>query len=387
MRPFLVAPLAALIVACEPPSVAGEAGTPLSGLSQADSARFATGLELFNKIFTPDEGLGPAFNANQCSACHTVPAAGGTTGLERVVKATRYEGPGNCDLLHDEGGQNVRILVTPALAAHGVVPESIPTRATEVGRFMPPFLFGLGLVEAIPEATIVRGADPDDADGDGISGRAPRGPDGRLLRFGWKADIATIEDFTHSALLLEMGITSRASDRDLVNGAPPPSGTDPVTEPEVDATTAEMFTAFTRFLAPPARPPARSSEHADTLAAGERLFHDIGCADCHTPTMRTGDSAIPALRRKTIHLYSDLLLHDMGPDLASVCATDASPREVRTAMLMGLQHRELFLHDGRASDLRDAILAHGGEAGPAREAFERLSWLWQEYLVMFLRSL
>ena len=389
MRLLLVAPLASLIMACEPESVpvTGEPGTSLPGLSPSESARFSAGLALFNKVFAPEEGLGPAFNENQCSACHTIPAAGGTTGFERVVKATRYGGPGACDLLSHEGGENIRTQATPLLRAHGVSGESRPPNATETGRFLPPILFGLGLVEAIPERSIVARADPSDKNGDGISGRAAHGRDGKFTRFGRKADVATIEEFTRSALRLEMGLTTRASDRDLVNGLAVPSGTDPLAEPEVDDRTVELLTDFTRFLVPPAPAPALSKEQADTLAAGSRLFHQLGCASCHTPAMRTGSTDTPALSNKTVHLYSDLLLHDMGPDLVNVCAYDASPRELRTAMLMGLQHRSFYLHDGRATDLRDAILAHGGEAQAARDAFARLPWLRQEYVVIFLRSL
>jgi CxxC motif-containing protein (DUF1111 family) len=388
MRCLPLLPIAALIVACQSePPVAGEPGAPLPGLSAAESARFHAGKALFNRIFTPDEGLGPAFNENQCSACHTVPAAGGTTGFERVVKATRFGGPGACDVLSDEGGENIRTQATPLLRAHGVARESAPASATEHGRFLPPFLFGLGLVEAIPDDVITAAADPDDADGDGISGRAARGPDGRLTRFGRKADVATIEDFTRSALLLEMGLTSRASDRDLVSGAAPPPGTDPVAEPEVDDRTVELLADFARFLVPPAAAPPRSREQADTLAAGQRLFEKLGCTGCHTPALRTGASDVAALSHKTVQLYSDLLLHDMGAGLANVCAHDAAPRELRTSMLMGLQHREFYLHDGRALDLREAILAHGGEAKPVRDAFARLPWLMQEYMIIFLRSL
>jgi CxxC motif-containing protein (DUF1111 family) len=316
-----------------------------------------------------------------------VPAVGGTTGFERIVKATRLAQSGRCDLLPDEGGRNVRSRATPLLQAHGVSSEDIPASATQIGRFLPTFLFGLGLIEAIPEATIVARADADDADGDGISGRAARGPDGRLLRFGRKADVATLEAFTRSALHLEMGLTTRPDERDLVAGRAPPDGTDPVAEPEVDERTVEVLTAFTRYLAPPAPSPPRSPEHADTLWAGQRLMGRLGCIDCHVPSMRTGPDSSPALAAKTVRLYSDLLLHDMGAGLTNVCAIDAGPTELRTAPLMGLGHRQFFLHDGRAFDLREAIMSHGGEAQGARDSFARLPWLQQEFLLMFLRSL
>jgi CxxC motif-containing protein (DUF1111 family) len=389
MRLLFIAHFAAWTLACTADAnvVTGEPGSPLPGLSPADSGRFFAGRALFNKVFSPEEGLGPAFNENQCSACHTVPAVGGTTGFERITKVSRYDGPGACNLLSHAGGENIRTNTTPRLKAHGVFAESIPAGATDTGRFLPPFLYGLGLLESIPERVIVDGADANDEDGDGISGRAARGADGRLTRFGRKADIATVEDFTRSALHFEMGLTHRPGDRDLVNGVVASGDIDPAPEPEVDAVTVALLADFVRFLAPPAAAAPRSAAHADTLARGSRLFGELGCARCHTPAMRTGRGAPTALSRKTVNLYSDLLLHDMGPGLANVCAPDASPAELRTTPLMGLQHRQFYLHDGRAMDLREAILAHGGEAQAARDAFARLGWLQQEFLVMFLKSL
>ncbi|HEX6309265.1 MAG TPA: di-heme oxidoredictase family protein [Longimicrobiales bacterium] len=381
--------LALFVSACGSgtPPVAGVAGAPLPDLAEAEAARFLAGKALFNRVFTPEDGLGPAFNENQCSACHTVPAEGGTTGFERVVKATRTDEAGRCDLLIAEGGENVRTQATPLLRAAGIERESDPPGAAHRGRFLPTFLFGLGLVEAIPDEVIAARADPHDRNGDGISGRAARGADGRLTRFGRKSDIGTLEDFTRSALRLEMGLTTRADERDLVNGAPPPDGADPAPEPEVDPETVALLTDFVRYLAPPAPAPPRSPAHADSIARGRRLFESIGCIQCHTPALRTGPHTSTALRYRTIQLYSDLLLHDLGPGLANVCAFDAGPRELRTAMLMGLQHRSFYLHDGRAIDLRDAILAHGGEAQAIRDRFAGLPWLEQEKLILFLRSL
>jgi CxxC motif-containing protein (DUF1111 family) len=303
------------------------------------------------------------------------------------VKATRFEGPGACNVLSDQGGENVRSQVTPLLRARGVTGESIPRSATEVGRFRPPFLFGLGLVEAIPPDVILAAEDPADGDGDGISGRAGRTRDGRLARFGRKADFATIQEFIETALRLEMGLTTRADDKETHNGRPLPPGTDPAPEPEVDQKTVEFLTTFVRFLAPAAPAPPRSSAHGDTLAAGRRLFDEMRCSACHTPSMRAGPADVAALHRKTVALYSDLLLHDMGPALADVCGYAAAPGELRTEMLMGLRHRDRFLHDGRTTDLRAAILSHGGEAQEPRDAFARLAWLRQEYVLAFLRSL
>jgi CxxC motif-containing protein (DUF1111 family) len=389
MRIFLIFLLGGLAAACGSGSapVAGEPGTPLPDLPDTLLAKFFAGRALFDKVYTPEEGLGPMFNENQCSGCHTSPASGGTGGFERVVKATRFRGPGECDRLVEEGGENVRTQATPPMKALGFERESIPAAATEVGHFLAPALFGLGLIEAIPEEEIVARADPDDRDGDGISGRAARTRDGRLGRFGRKAEFATIREFVESALRLEMGLTTRAEDVETFNGQPVPKGADPTAEPEVDSTAVDLLAAFVRFLAPAAPLTPRSGPQRDTLEAGRRLFESIGCASCHVPAMRTGPNPIRALDRKKVALYSDLLLHDLGPGLANVCALDASPTELRTAILAGLSSRDFYLHDGRAIDLRDAILAHGGEAQRARDAFARLPWLRQEYLIRFLKSL
>jgi CxxC motif-containing protein (DUF1111 family) len=243
------------------------------------------------------------------------------------------------------------------------------------------------LVEAVPDRTILEAEDPADADGDGISGRAGRTPDGRLARFGRKAEFATIRDFIETALRLEMGITSRPTDEERMNGKPLPPGADPTAEPEVDRRTVDLLTGFVRFLAPPALATPRSRAQGDTVAAGKRLFQDLGCPVCHVPSLRAGSVEVGALRHRAVALYSDLLLHDMGPALADVCGYSAAPAELRTEMLMGLRHREQFLHDARTRDLREAILAHGGEAQRARDAFAKLPWLRQEYVLAFLRSL
>ncbi len=377
--------------ACTPQAdaVYGEPGAPLAGLDGAELAEFHAGAALFDKVFTPEEGLGPLFNENQCSACHTEPASGGTGGpQEEVVKATRYEGPGVCDALSREGGENIRKQATPLLRAHGVERETIPPSATERGEFTTPPLFGLGVVEAIPDETILAKEDPEDSDADGISGRAGRTADGRLARFSRKAEVATLLEFIESALRFEMGLTTPLkTEEETINGTPVPPETDPAPDPETDQRTLALLTTFVRFLTPPARALPRSEAHRDSVATGQRLFDELGCTACHTPSMQTGPSEIPALDRKTVNLYSDLLLHDMGPALADVCGFTATPAEIRTELLMGLRHRSFFLHDGRAFDLREAILEHGGEAQRARDTFSRLGWLSQEYVVMFLRSL
>ncbi len=151
-------------------------------------------------------------------------------------------------------------------------------------------------------------------------------------------------------------------------------------EPEIDEDGVALLGDFTRFLAPPA--PA-----AERDARGERVFQDAGCAACHTPELRTGPSESKALDRVAVRAYSDFLLHDLGPELASVCGLRAAPSEWRTAPLWGLRHRGSYLHDGRATDLAAAIEAHGGEAESSRQRWRALSEADRNALLAFLRSL
>lgn len=382
--------LASLMLGCTPAPqvpVGTEPGAPLPGLRPLELARFEQGKTFFDHVFTPEEGLGPLFNENQCSACHTDPVSGGT-GEQRVLKASRVLADGRCDFLAGERGQNIRQQATALIKRLGVQRETPPPEATALGRFSPPFLFGLGLLEAIPEAELLKRADPTDRDGDGISGRPGRTPDGALGRFGRKADIATLTDFVATALRLEMGLTSPLQPREAgLNGEPLPSEADPVPDPEVPMETLQRLVDFVRFLAPLAPEPLAADARRDSVVAGGRIFQELGCPSCHVPSMITGRSAIPALDRKRVFLYSDLLLHDMGPELADVCSVGAEPSELRTEPLAGLRFRKAFLHDGRARSVRDAILLHGGEAAKARARFGQLDWASQLLLLRFLDSL
>lgn len=373
--------------ACSPPKPEVAIGEPLAGLDADELARFREGAALFDKVFLPEDGLGPLFNENQCSACHTDPASGGT-GEQLVTKATRFTPPADCDLLSEEGGENIRRLATPLLRAHGIEREQIPASATERGHFTAPFLFGLGLVEAIPDAEILKRADPDDADGDGISGRAGRTVDGRVGRFSRKAELATITDFTISALVFEMGLTTPGHPQEPgLNARPLPDGVDPAPDPEVGAGVIGRLSDFIRYLAPPARQWPEGEAARAQVAQGERLFAAVGCAACHTPVLRTGRSPAKVFDRKPVALYSDLLLHDLGPELANVCGLGATPAELRTAPLMGLRHRRVYLHDGRTGNLFEAIRLHAGEASASVAAFDRLSRLDQEAVIRFLGTL
>jgi len=362
----------------------GEPGAPLPGLGAAELARFRAGAELFNHVFSPAEGLGPAFNENQCSACHTSPASGGVGG-ERVLKATRFDRATGCNQLTEAGGENIRRQLTPQARALGLKGESPPPAAT-TGRFTAPALYGLGFVDAVPDAALLELQERERAHHDGVAGRVGRTADGRVGRFGRKADVATLAEFASTALRFEMGLTTSRYPREAVQGRPVPAQADPAPDPEVADSAVARLTDFVRFLAPPGRGPPRAGLTA-AVAQGERWFAAIGCAGCHVPGLRTGPSPVSALDQRRVNLYSDLLLHDMGPALADVCAPGARPSEVRTAPLMGLRFRELLLHDGRVTSLREAIMRHGGEASAARDRFAALSPAHQIELIAFLETL
>ncbi len=380
-----------------PARVAPAPGQPLAELSTGERGRFLLGRALFERVATPDEGLGPLYNAVRCSDCHDRPAVGGSGAQRfRVRKATRFAA-GRCDLLRHEGGDNVQDRTTDVARARGVGSEVVPPSATATTRMTAPSLLGIGLVDAVAEADLERLADPDDADGDGVSGRLPRLPDGRSARFGRKGDAATLADFVDAALRTELGFTTPAHPiEETPNGSPLPPGADPAPEPEISEAALGQLTDYVRFLAPAAaqRPEDSSGEASarfeadrDAIARGRALFLQIGCASCHVEELRTATSPVAALSNRTFRPYSDYLLHDLGPGLADVCGVDAAPGELRTAPLWGLRHRTRFLHDGRAQTVEDAIRAHGGEARRALEAHSSLDADARGALARFLASL
>lgn len=386
-RFFLLVPTILLAAACgvQPPApepLHGEPGAHLPGLTESELASFQRGAAVFARQFTPEEGLGPRFNENSCSACHTFPVDGGT-GETNIRRISRTLADGSCDPVPEYSGTNLRLQVTPALAAAGGRPARDVSRGTHTTVFTIPFTFGAGLLDAIPLDVLEDLADPDDADGDGISGRMGTDLQGRPARFGRKGDVATLEDFVDSAFRMEMGITTHLVPDEEQAGSLPgvPEGVDPAPDPEVSPEDFQAVLAFVRFLTP-LSPAAVDTPEEE---AGARWFQVLGCAGCHVPVLPTGPvGSVPAA---AVALYSDLLLHDMGPGLEGVCTPGASNREYRTEPLMGLRYRNFFLHDGRATRVMDAILAHGGEAAAAREAFAGLNRLQQEELLRFLGTL
>lgn len=375
-----------LIAACgasepAPAPVGAYPGGPLPRLSAEEETRFRAGLALFQRIFTPEEGLGPFFNENQCSSCHTFPASGGT-GEQLAIRATIWdESAAQCDMLVAHNGENVQTNATPLLRERGITHRPVPAHATHVSRFNTPFLFGMGLVEAIPDAELLALAARN-------GGRPGRDRDGRIARFGRKAEHATLDSFIAGALLHEMGLTTPIHPAELpFEGGPLPPELDPTPNPEIDAAQLALFVDFVRFLAPLARQLPADPAELQQVERGERTFQRVGCAECHTPFLETGRHETAALDRKRLYLYSDLLLHDMGAERAGACGIAASPRELRTEPLMGLGRRRAFLHDLSVYSIAEAIEAHGGQAAGAREAYRALDELEREFLLRFLRTL
>ena len=364
-----------------------EPGFPLPELTESERSAFARGEALFNRPFAPEDGLGPLFNQDRCGSCHDLPTSGGH-GAEPVTKVSRFDPVEGCSTLSEHGGDLLQMVVIESARALGFGAERIPPGATAATEIRAPAVYGLGLVEQIAEADILRNADPDDADGDGISGRPNLDAAGRAGRFGRRAQHTTLEGFIEEAIRLEMGITTPTHPEELDhNGVPMPEGIDVVPDPEVGAEELGLLVAYMRFLAPPqAILPEDPASRAD-IEEGERIFAFMGCDACHTPSFTTSASESPALDRKRFRLYSDLLLHDMGPELADICAPGILASEWKTARLVGLGHRSEFLHNGRAQRLSDAILLHGGEAAASRDVFRRLTEEARRQVLAFLRSL
>lgn len=349
---------------------------PFDHLAPAAAARFAAGLRQFETRETPATGLGPVFNAASCAVCHAEPTTGGSS----ATFVTRFGRVGRqgFDPLTNEGGPVIQTegIVTDSCAVAG---ETVPPDATIVARRETPPLFGLGLVDAIPDAAILRLAAANARRHDGISGR-PNLVRGRVGRFGWKAQVATLLEFTAVAYQNEIGITSPTfPDEVAPQGGPPVC--DLVPDPEDDGTRIDSVTAFLLLLAPPAR-----GARTKGLRAGRIAFHRALCARCHVASLRTGQGhPIRALRGIRVPVFSDLLLHDMGPLLADgLSQGDATGTEFRTAPLWGVGGSAPYLHDGRAATLEDAIAAHGGEAAGSRDRFFALPDEARRALITFL---
>ena len=414
-------------------------GLPARNLEAAERRTFAVGNSFFrqNWVTAPAstearDGLGPTFNAMSCSACHHLdgrgrPPAGpedGQPGLLLRLSVPGRDAHGGPLPEPVYGGQlqDRAILGVPVEGEFIIVYREVPgtfadgesyslrhpeyrIRNLAFGAMEPgvmqsprvaPAIIGMGLLEAIPAADIIAAADPDDADADGISGRVNMVWDVRagapaLGRFGWKANQPTVEQQTAGAFLGDLGITSPLFPAENCPAAQgdcrsAPSGG----APEIGAERLGKVTRYTQTLAVPAMRGVDDPQ----VRQGARLFAAAGCALCHTPRHVTGTSDIAALRGQVIYPYTDLLLHDMGAELADGRPDfGAGGREWRTPPLWGIglvatvNGHTMFLHDGRARNLTEAILWHGGEGAASRDAFKGLTKGERAALIRFLESL
>jgi len=424
----------------EDPGVRGGAaggGAPLAGLTKNELAFFEAGLAEFQDEDDVEEGLGPTMNLNSCGGCHLQPAVGGTspavnpqfefattgTAADRVPPFITQNGPvrearfvKNPDGTPD-GGVHALFTITGRPGALGCMLAQ-PNFAAQQANYnvifrIPTPAFGAGLIEQIADKAILanQASSTLQKQSLGIVGRANivvsgstitgqannNGNDGTIARFGWKAQNKSLLLFSGEAYNVEMGITNELFQTERDETATCQFATVPNTvintnaQTPVDTLSAiEKFSMFMRFLAAPA-PSPDTPGGADSIARGRKLFTDTGCALCHTPSFTTGNSTVVALRYKPVNLFSDLLVHDMGAGLADgVSQGQAGPREFRTAPLWGLGQRIFFLHDGRTSNLVDAIQAHQSDGSEANGVISKLNALLDDQkkdVLNFLRSL
>jgi CxxC motif-containing protein (DUF1111 family) len=401
---------------------------------------FFDGNSLFNRnwVTAPAstntiDGLGPVFNARSCSTCHfkdgrgRPPLAedeGMTSMLLRIsIPGQGEHGGPNPEPTYGEQLNPFGVLGVPGEADPRVVttivegsyddgaayelakPEYVLgelaygdlAKGTMISPRVAPQMIGLGLLEAIDEDDILARADADDADGDGISGRPnyvwDQASESMLLgRFGWKANQPSLAQQSAGAFLGDIGITTSLFSGQNCSAEQPdceaaPSGGDP----ELDDHRLDEVIYYSQFLGVPARRDLDDPE----ARAGEVLFRQVGCTGCHVETQHTGvRENFPELSQQTIHPYTDLLLHDLGDELADGRPDyDADGNEWRTPPLWGIGMFEVvnrhtrYLHDGRARNLEEAVLWHGGEADSSRAAFVALDERERQQLLRFLGTL
>jgi CxxC motif-containing protein (DUF1111 family) len=362
---------------------------PVAGLSYEQNRQFLAGDVAFNdEIFITQSGLGPIFVATSCGSCHAGDGKGHP--FTTLTRFGQTDSTGN-QFLH-LGGPQLQNRALP-----GYTPEQIPVGAA-FSKFTPPANTGLGFLELVPDAAILAMADPNDINGDGISGvpnwnQVPAytvipanaiSQNGKYIhRFGKKAAAFNLLHQTVNAYNQDIGITSSFDPKDVYTGLD--------IDPEVSNQTVQQVVFYLQTLKAPIQ---RNQQDAEVIQ-GKNIFIQTGCESCHKQTLQTGFSPIASLSNKTFHPYTDLLLHDMGPDLDDgYTEGNAKTAEWRTPPLWGLglspnsQGGQYFLlHDGRAKSIEEAILLHGGEAAASKNKFNQLSGADRNALLTFLKAL
>ena len=416
------------------------AGGAISGLTVKELKFFDAGLDEFAEVGSvtgsvpgTEPGLGPRFNLDSCAGCHKHPAVGGSspsvnpqvnqalssasqvTYVTVTVPILSANGPVREVRFATDGGVHDLFVVTGRSDAPTGCAISQPDFLAAAGGAFPGILrfriptptFGLGLIEAIEDATILANVYPGKPFG--ILGSPNRnGNDGTVTRFGWKAQNKSLVIFAGEAYNVEQGITNELfPDERGESGTPDPvacrggvvAPQDSVhydqTQPQTVVDNTGTFANFMRFLAPPTPATSYGSVTAAQIAAGELAFNKAGCNVCHIKSMTTGNHLNAALRSKTANLFSDLLVHDVGTGdgIAQGLATGS---QFRTAPLWGVGQRLFFMHDGRKTNIVDAINEHAGEAIQVIDNFKGVSGVnpasnltatERQNLVYFLRSL
>lgn len=348
---------------------------------------------IFEEVENLSDGIGPTYNAQSCRECHQNVVTGGASQVT-VQRTGRTE---NGEFFESLGGSLIHSRATfPDIVEH--VAQADNTRTFRIS----PGTLGDGYVEVIANSTLlaIRNAQPSNMRGTAVMVPVFEGNgDARIGRFGWKSQHASLESFSVDAYLNEMGITTPLlPEENTSSGIFVGYGTvyDPVPEPEDDGVDARAFADFMRATKAPSR-----GEINSTVIAGERIFNQINCNVCHTAAITTapagtiingGAFTVPnALGDKTIHPYSDFLLHDIGtgdgiPILPTLEYAETA-NQMRSAPLWGLRTRSRLMHDGLTFTLHDAILRHGGQASQSTRGYSRLQNVQQKQLVAFLRSL
>jgi CxxC motif-containing protein (DUF1111 family) len=405
------------------------AGTAIPHLTTTELAAFSAGQDTFQEIdsvsgtLSAGSGLGPRFNLDSCSGCHAFPSVGGSSPPlnPQIDVATKAGAKNSIPSFISLSGpvREARFVQSPTGAADGGVHDlfvitgrsdasgctihqpdfDAAVRANNVVFRIPTPVFGGGLIEAIDDSVILANRDANAVQKAalGIAGHENRNAnDGSLTRFGWKAQNKSLLIFAGEAYNVEQGVTNDAfpNERESTGGC----RFNATPEDHIDLngdqrrqrgpTPSDLieFTFFMRFLAPPSR-----GSSSPSTANGEALFSSTGCALCHTPSLLTASSTTAALSNQLANLFSDLLVHNMGAGLADgITQGFATSNEFRTAPLWGLGQRLFFLHDGRTSDLKQAIAAHassGSEANGAVGRYNELTVQQKQDLLNFLRSL
>ena len=368
------------------PPARGGFGVPLRGLTPGELQRFTDGRDAFAAVEGADDGLGPVFNGTSCGGCHNVGAIGGGSELVETRFGTTTNGA--FDPMTAHGGSLIQTTGIGVAGACSFVGEVVPADATIVaGRRTTP-LFGLGLVDAVPESTLLAVAARQARHQPGIAGRPNMVTNAvtglpAVGRFGWKSQAPNLLHFSGDAYLNEMGITTPMfPDENCPQGDCALLACDPVPGVDDGLEDVEAFRDFMTLLAPPSPPRVSYA-----TAQGSWLFDEVGCASCHLRTLTTGASDAAALRYRTFQPFSDFLLHDMGSLGDGIEQGIATGREMRTAPLWGARLLTTFLHDGRAHSIEEAILAHDGQGSRARDRFAALPASKKASLLMFVGKL